>query len=140
MITGALWVFGSAVTYGIYYSGAGAILKHLSSLRRGLEGTSSSLILLILSMIVAGLSLLSQLPATVYINNALVAAVPTYLILTSVGDSTNGSDIECRFGQPRACTHNAGLLGYSRRYNPGVSDRRNGIGFVWGFTSKTGHA
>ncbi|WP_122221296.1 DMT family transporter [Pseudomonas syringae group genomosp. 3] len=80
VITGALWVFGSAVTYAIYYSGTGAMLKHVSSLRlAGLAGTSSSLMVLVHYVIVADLSLLPQLPATVYINSALMAVFSTVL-------------------------------------------------------------
>lgn len=80
VITGALWVFGSAVTYALYYSGTGAMLKHVSSLRlAGLAGTSSSVMVLIHFMIVADLSQLLQLPPAVLIYSALMALFSTVL-------------------------------------------------------------
>jgi drug/metabolite transporter (DMT)-like permease len=80
VITGALWVFGSAVTYAMYYAGTGAMLKHVSSLRlAGLAGTSSSVMVLIHYVIVADLSQLPQLPPAVFINSALMALFSTVL-------------------------------------------------------------
>lgn len=80
LITGALWVFGSAVAYAIYYSGTAAILKHVTSLHlAGLAGTFSSLMVLTHFVIVADLSQLSQLPLSVFVNSALMAFFSTIL-------------------------------------------------------------
>lgn len=80
VITGALWVFGSAVTYAMYYAGTGAMLKHVSSLRlAGLAGTSSSVMVLIHYVIVADLSQLPHLPTVVFINSAIMALFSTVL-------------------------------------------------------------
>lgn len=80
VITGALWVFGSAVTYAMYYAGTGAMLKHVSSLRlAGLAGTSSSLMVLAHYLIVADLSLLSKLSTAVFIHSGLMAVFSTVL-------------------------------------------------------------
>ncbi|MFK0088695.1 DMT family transporter [Pseudomonas sp. NPDC090755] len=80
VVVGSLWVFASAVTYALYYSGTGILLKRMSSMRlAGLAGTASSLMVLAHYLLVADTSQLAQLPAAVWANAAMMAIFSTVL-------------------------------------------------------------
>ncbi|MFG0631493.1 DMT family transporter [Pseudomonas sp. xss_2] len=80
VILGSLWVFASAVTYALYYSGTGIVLKRMGSMRMaGLCGTASSLMVLAHYLWVADISQLWQLPAAVWLNAGLMAIFSTVL-------------------------------------------------------------
>ncbi len=80
VIVGSLWVFASAVTYALYYSGTGMMLKSMSSMRlAGLAGTASSLMVLGHYGLTGDFSLLGQLPAAVWFNALLMAVFSTVL-------------------------------------------------------------
>ncbi|MCY1391197.1 carboxylate/amino acid/amine transporter [compost metagenome] len=80
VIVGSLWVFASAVTYALYYSGTGAMLKHMSSMRlAGLAGSASSLMVLAHYLLVADTTQLWQLPASVWLYAGLMAVFSTVL-------------------------------------------------------------
>lgn len=80
VILGSLWVFASAVTYALYYSGTGVMLKTMSSMRlAGLAGTASSLMVLGHYGLTGDFSLLGQLPAAVWFNALLMAVFSTVL-------------------------------------------------------------
>ncbi|WP_175653775.1 DMT family transporter [Pseudomonas sp. Marseille-P9899] len=80
VILGSLWVFASAVTYALYYSGTGVMLKTMSSMRlAGLAGTASSLMVLGHYLLTGDFSQLGQLPAAVWVNAGLMALFSTVL-------------------------------------------------------------
>ncbi|MDR2306971.1 MAG: DMT family transporter [Paucimonas sp.] len=80
VVVGSLWVFASAVTYALYYSGTGMMLKRMSSMRlAGLCGTASSLMVLAHYLLVADVAPLLQLPGAVWGNAALMALFSTVL-------------------------------------------------------------
>ncbi|MDF9619175.1 DMT family transporter [Pseudomonas entomophila] len=80
VILGSLWVFASAVTYALYYSGTGAMLKRMGSMRlAGLCGTASSLMVLAHYLLVADVAPLLQLPSAVWLYAALMALFSTVL-------------------------------------------------------------
>ena len=80
VILGSLWVFASAVTYALYYSGTGIVLKRMGSMRMaGLCGTASSLMVLVHYLLVADINQLWQLPAAVWLNAGLMAIFSTVL-------------------------------------------------------------
>lgn len=80
VILGSLWVFASAVTYALYYSGTGIVLKRMGSMRMaGLCGTASSLMVLAHYLLVADINQLWQLPAAVWLNAGLMAIFSTVL-------------------------------------------------------------
>lgn len=80
VILGSLWVFASAVTYALYYSGTGAMLKTMSSMRlAGLAGTASSLMVLGHYGLTGDFSQLPGLPPAVWFNAALMALFSTVL-------------------------------------------------------------
>ncbi|QGW78230.1 EamA family transporter [Pseudomonas alkylphenolica] len=80
VMLGAAWVFASAVTYALYYSGTGMMLKRMSSMRlAGLAGSASSLMVLAHYLLTADTQLLWQLPAAVWVYAALMALVSTVL-------------------------------------------------------------
>lgn len=80
VILGSLWVFASAVTYALYYSGTGVMLKSMSSMRlAGLAGTASSLMVLGHYLLTGDFSQPAQLPAAVWLNAALMALFSTVL-------------------------------------------------------------
>lgn len=80
VVVGSLWVFASAVTYALYYSGTGILLKRMSSMRlAGLAGTASSLMVLAHYLLVADTSQLAQLPVAVWANAAMMAIFSTVL-------------------------------------------------------------
>jgi len=80
VVLGSLWVFASAVTYALYYSGTGMMLKRMGSMRlAGLCGTASSLMVLAHYLLVAPVGQLWQLPGAVWANAALMAVFSTVL-------------------------------------------------------------
>ncbi|MHA6193969.1 DMT family transporter [Pseudomonas wadenswilerensis] len=80
VILGSLWVFASAVTYALYYSGTGVMLKSMSSMRlAGLAGTASSVMVLGHYLLTGDFSLLGQLPPAVWLNALLMAIFSTVL-------------------------------------------------------------
>ncbi|MFT0866379.1 DMT family transporter [Pseudomonas sp. CAM1A] len=80
VLVGSLWVFASAVTYALYYSGTGMMLKRMNSMRlAGLCGTASSLMVLAHYLLVADVAPLLQLPNAVWLNAALMALFSTVL-------------------------------------------------------------
>lgn len=80
VMLGAAWVFASAVTYALYYSGTGFMLKRMSSMRlAGLAGGASSLMVLKHYLLVADTSLVWQLPRSVWVYAGLMAVVSTVL-------------------------------------------------------------
>lgn len=80
VMLGAAWVFASAVTYALYYSGTGMMLKRMSSMRlAGLAGSASSLMVLAHYLLTADTQLLWQLPSAVWVYAALMALVSTVL-------------------------------------------------------------
>lgn len=80
VIIGSLWVFASAVTYALYYSGTGVMLKSMSSMRlAGLAGTASSLMVLGHYALTGDFSLLGQLPAAVWLSALAMAVFSTVL-------------------------------------------------------------
>ncbi|MFF7861702.1 MULTISPECIES: DMT family transporter [unclassified Pseudomonas] len=80
VVLGSLWVFASAVTYALYYSGTGMMLKRMGSMRlAGLCGTASSLMVLTHYLLVAPVGQLWQLPGAVWANAGLMAVFSTVL-------------------------------------------------------------
>ena len=80
VLVGSLWVFASAVTYALYYSGTGMMLKRMGSMRMaGLCGSASSLMVLAHYLLVADVTQLAQLPAAVWANAAMMALFSTVL-------------------------------------------------------------
>ncbi|MDH0647935.1 DMT family transporter [Pseudomonas sp. GD03858] len=80
VVIGSLWVFASAVTYALYYSGTGMMLKRMGSMRlAGLCGTASSLMVLAHYLLVADVAPLWNLPGAVWLNAALMALFSTVL-------------------------------------------------------------
>ncbi|MBC3464074.1 DMT family transporter [Pseudomonas sp. RW10S2] len=80
VLVGSLWVFASAVTYALYYSGTGMMLKRMDSMRMaGLCGSASSLMVLAHYLLVADVTQLAQLPAAVWANAAMMALFSTVL-------------------------------------------------------------
>ncbi|MFJ4345566.1 DMT family transporter [Pseudomonas sp. NPDC089401] len=80
VVLGSLWVFASAVTYALYYSGTGMMLKRMGSMRlAGLCGMASSLMVLTHYLLVAPVGQLWQLPSAVWVNAALMAVFSTVL-------------------------------------------------------------
>ncbi|KAB5625854.1 DMT family transporter [Pseudomonas putida] len=80
VLVGSLWVFASAVTYALYYSGTGMMLKRMGSMRMaGLCGSASSLMVLAHYLLVADVTQLAQSPAAVWANAAMMALFSTVL-------------------------------------------------------------
>lgn len=80
VVLGSLWVFASAVTYALYYSGTGVMLKRMGSMRlAGLCGTAFSLMVLAHYLLVAPVGQLWQLPGAVWANAGLMAVFSTVL-------------------------------------------------------------
>ncbi|MFJ3449787.1 DMT family transporter [Pseudomonas sichuanensis] len=80
VVLGSVWVFASAVTYALYYSGTGMMLKRMGSMRlAGLCGTASSLMVLAHYLMVADVAPLFALPGVVWGNAALMALFSTVL-------------------------------------------------------------
>ncbi len=80
VLTGAAWVFGSAVTYAMYYVGTGEMVKRLGSMRlAGLAGSASCVLVLTHFVLFGDLHALPQLPAGVWSNAAFMAVLSTAL-------------------------------------------------------------
>ncbi|QCI13152.1 DMT family transporter [Pseudomonas putida] len=80
VVLGSLWVFASAVTYALYYSGTGMMLKRMGSMRlAGLCGAASSVMVLAHYLVVAPVGQLWQLPGAVWLNAGLMAVFSTVL-------------------------------------------------------------
>lgn len=80
VMTGAAWVFASAVTYALYYLGTGAMVKRLGSMRlAGLAGSASSILVLAHYILYGAPAKLLTLPATVWLYAALMALLSTAL-------------------------------------------------------------
>lgn len=80
VILGSLWVFASAVTYALYYSGTGMMLKRMGSMRlAGLAGTASSIMVLGHYLLQADTTPLDPLPAAIWLNAGLMAVFSTVL-------------------------------------------------------------
>ncbi|WP_187806738.1 DMT family transporter [Aquipseudomonas alcaligenes] len=80
VIQGAAWVFASAVTYALYYFGAGVMLKRLGSMRlAGLAGGASALMVLGHYAVTGDSAQLGNLPGSVWLYAALMALCSTVL-------------------------------------------------------------
>ncbi|WP_148716639.1 DMT family transporter [Chitinolyticbacter meiyuanensis] len=80
VLTGAAWVFVSAVTYALYYLGTGAMLKRLGSMRlAGLAGAVSSVLVLGHYAVAGSPAQLTVLPPAVWWNAGLMALLSTAL-------------------------------------------------------------
>jgi drug/metabolite transporter (DMT)-like permease len=80
VMTGAAWVFASAVTYAMYYLGTGAMVQRLGSMRlAGLAGSASCVLVLGHFLLFGQPALLPQLPLAVWTNGALMAVLSTAL-------------------------------------------------------------
>ena len=80
VLVGSAWVFASAVTYALYYLGAGMMLRRLGSMRlAGLAGSASALMVLAHYAVTADIAQLAHLPAQVWLYAALMALLSTVL-------------------------------------------------------------
>ncbi|WP_323113797.1 DMT family transporter [Pseudomonas guariconensis] len=80
VVLGSLWVVASAVSYALYYSGTGIMLKRMSSMRlAGLCGIASSLMVLAHYLLVADIGQLWQQPLTIWMHAGLMAVFSTVL-------------------------------------------------------------
>lgn len=80
VVQGAAWVFASAVTYAMYYFGAGVMLKRLGSMRlAGLAGGASSLMVLMHYGVTADVGQLATLPGSIWAFAAAMALCSTVL-------------------------------------------------------------
>ncbi|MFK4231367.1 MULTISPECIES: DMT family transporter [Pseudomonas] len=80
VVLGSLWVVASAVSYALYYSGTGIMLKRMSSMRlAGLCGIASSLMVLAHYLLVADIGQLWQQPLAIWIHAGLMAVFSTVL-------------------------------------------------------------
>jgi drug/metabolite transporter (DMT)-like permease len=80
VMTGAAWVFASAVTYALYYLGTGAMVQRIGSMRlAGLAGSASCLFVLAHFLLFGHPATLPQLPVGVWTNGALMALLSTAL-------------------------------------------------------------
>jgi drug/metabolite transporter (DMT)-like permease len=80
VMTGAAWVFASAVTYALYYLGTGAMVKRLGSMRlAGLAGSASSILVLAHYGLSGTPAKLAILPPAVWLHAGLMAVLSTAL-------------------------------------------------------------
>lgn len=80
VMTGAAWVFASAVTYALYYLGTGAVVQRIGSMRlAGLAGSASCVLVLAHFLLLGHPAVLPQLPLGVWANGALMALLSTAL-------------------------------------------------------------
>lgn len=78
--TGAAWVFASAVTYALYYYGTGSVVGRVGSTRlAGLAGSASCVLVLGHFVLFGHPQALTNLPASVWLNTALMAVFSTVL-------------------------------------------------------------
>lgn len=80
VVLGSLWVVASAVSYALYYSGTGVMLKRMGSMRlAGLCGIASSLMVLAHYLLVADIGQLWQQPLAIWVHAGLMAVFSTVL-------------------------------------------------------------
>ena len=80
VLVGSLWVFGSAVTYALFYSGSGLVLKRMGGMRMaGLCGVASSLMVLAHFLVVGDTQQVTHLPSAVWVSAGLMALFSTVL-------------------------------------------------------------
>lgn len=80
VMTGAAWVFASALTYALYYLGTGAMVRRIGSMRlAGLAGSASCVLVLAHFLLFGHPAVLPHLPAGVWANGALMALLSTAL-------------------------------------------------------------
>lgn len=80
VMVGAAWVFASAVTYALYYFGAGVMLRRLGSMRlAGLAGGASSLMVLAHYGVAGDPAQLASLPLSIWGFAAAMALCSTVL-------------------------------------------------------------
>lgn len=80
VITGAVWVFASAVTYAMYYLGTGDMVSRIGSMRlTGLVGSASCVLVLIHFLLFGHPAAAIDLPSAVWMNAAWMAMFSTVL-------------------------------------------------------------
>ncbi|MBI1889383.1 MAG: EamA family transporter [Burkholderiales bacterium] len=80
VLTGAAWVFASAVTYALYYLGTGAVVTRLGSTRlAGLAGSASCVLVIAHFLLLGRIEVLSTLPLAVWTYALLMALISTVL-------------------------------------------------------------
>jgi drug/metabolite transporter (DMT)-like permease len=80
VVTGAAWVFASAVTYAMYYYGTGSLVGRVGSTRlAGLAGSASCVLVLAHFILFGEARALASLPNAVWANAALMAVFSTVL-------------------------------------------------------------
>jgi drug/metabolite transporter (DMT)-like permease len=80
VMTGAAWIFASAVTYAMYYLGTGAVVGRLGSMRlSGMAGSASCVLVLAHFLLLGHPQTLIALPPAVWGYAALMALVSTVL-------------------------------------------------------------
>jgi len=80
ILTGAAWVFASAVSYALYYIGTGAVVKRIGSMRlAGLAGSAACVLVLTHFALAGRPAQLATLPPAVWLNGALMALISTVL-------------------------------------------------------------
>ncbi|HZW14583.1 MAG TPA: DMT family transporter [Noviherbaspirillum sp.] len=78
--TGAAWVFASAVTYAMYYTGTGSMVSRIGSTRlAGLAGSASCVLVLLHFVLFGQPQALPELPPAVWGNALLMAVLSTVL-------------------------------------------------------------
>jgi drug/metabolite transporter (DMT)-like permease len=74
LLTGAAWVFASAVAYALYFVGTGAVVKRIGAMRlAGLAGSASCFFVLLHYALAGDRAVLMTLPAAVWLNTGLMA-------------------------------------------------------------------
>ncbi|MCW2293534.1 drug/metabolite transporter (DMT)-like permease [Pseudomonas sp. BIGb0408] len=80
VIKGVAWVFASAVTYALYYLGAGLMVGRLGSMRlAALAGSTSAVMVLVHFSISSDAAALAELPVAIWGYAALMALLSTVL-------------------------------------------------------------
>jgi drug/metabolite transporter (DMT)-like permease len=80
VLVGSAWVFGSAVTYALYYIGTGKLVGRLGSTRlAGLSGSASCVLVIGHFLVFGQPQSLAGLPPAVWINGLLMALLSTVL-------------------------------------------------------------
>lgn len=80
VLIGSAWVFGSAVSYALYYFGTGEMVSRIGSMRlSGLAGSASCLLVLAHFLLFGHPQALASMPSGVWSNAALMAVLSTTL-------------------------------------------------------------